>query len=189
MNRQTERLRREFEDVVRRGKALAAGFDDATLMRRPAERSWSRAECLEHLSATAEEYARRIRAALDRAGHTTPRPRERMSLFGWLFLRFMEPPVRKKLRVPNRVFKPGAVTTREALLARFEEQHATLIALLEESDTRDRRRLRVPDPVGKFTIPLYDTFAILAAHGRRHLWQAERIRAQGAGGRAREKAE
>lgn len=175
MNAQTERLRREFEDVVRRGRALAGGVDDATLMRRPAERSWSRAECLEHLSSTAEEYGRRIQAALDAQDRPQSGRRERLSVSGWLFLKFMEPPVRKRVRVPNRAFKPGAVTTREALLNRFEEQHARLIALLEESDGLDRRRLRVLAPVGKFSFPLFDTFAILASHGRRHLWQAERV--------------
>ncbi len=176
MNERTERLRREFEDVMRRGRELAGRLDDATLMRRPADRSWSAAECLEHLSATAQEYARRIREELDGGQAATPalHRRERMGFFGWVFLKVMEPPVRKKLRVPARPFKPGAITTREALLARFEAQHQGLIALLEESDGRDRRRLRVLDPVGKFRLPILDTFCVLAAHGRRHLWQAER---------------
>ena len=179
MNDQTVRLRREIEDVMRRGRELAARVDDETFLRRPADRSWSAGECLEHLSSTAEEYSRRIRGALDGKMGQAGLPvlhgkRERMSIFGRIFLWVMEPPVKKRLPVPTRAFKPGAITTREALLARFDAQHASLIALLEESDRLDRKRIRVLDPVGKFTLPLFDTFAILAAHGRRHVWQAER---------------
>jgi hypothetical protein len=96
-------------------------------------------------------------------------------MVGRVWLALVEPPVRIRLKVPAAALQPGEITTRDALLARFGETHATLIALLDESDAYDRMRLRVPSAFAKrITVTLYDAFVVLAAHGRRHLWQAGR---------------
>lgn len=176
MNEQTERLRREFEEVVRRGKELAARVDDERLTRRPAERSWSVAECLEHLNVSAEQYIGRIRTALDAAERKPARGKERLSLLGRIFVWFMEPPVRKRLPAP-RGFRPakGVPITRDVLMQRYDELHAHLLRLLEESESFDRARLKVASPASeRFRLSVLDVFAILASHARRHLWQAER---------------
>ena len=175
MNEQTMRLRRELEDNVRRGKELAARVDDMQLSTRPAERSWSVAECLEHLNVSAEQYIGRIRTALDTAEKRPARAKERLSLFGRFFVWFMEPPVRKRLPAP-RGFRPAKKPiARDALLTRYDALHAELIRLLEESDAVDRTRIKVSSPASdRMKLSVLDAFAILASHGRRHLWQAER---------------
>ena len=175
MKAETTRLRHELADVIRRGHALAASVDDAMLMRRPAPASWSVAENLEHLSATAATFARRIRRRLDGAVAKEVTVEEKCSLVARIWLRLVEPPVRLRLKVPAAALQPGEIESRAALLARFEETHQTLIALLDESDGYDRMRLRIPTPFAKrISVTLVDTFIVLAAHGRRHLWQAER---------------
>ena len=175
MKPETTRLHGEFDEVVQRCNALAASLDDAALMRRPAPESWSVAENLEHLSATAATYNRRIRRRLDAATVSDRFLKEKKSFVGRVWLGFVEPPVRMRLKVPAKALQPGEITSRDALLARFGETHATLIALLEESDAYDRMRLRIPTAFAKrITVTLYDAFIVLAAHGRRHLAQAER---------------
>lgn len=175
MKAETTRLHSEFDEVVRRCQALAARLDDAALMRRPAPESWSVAENLEHLSATAATYNRRIRRRLDASRISNTFAREKKSIVGRVWLSFVEPPARMRLKVPAAALQPGEITSREALLARFAETHQTLIALLEESDAYDRMRLRIPTAFAKrITVTLYDAFIVLAAHGRRHLWQAEK---------------
>lgn len=176
MKAETTRLHQEFDEVIQRGTALAARLDDAALMRRPAPESWSVAENLEHLSATAATYNRRIRRRLDASKRSDRLSKERKSIVGRLWLGFVEPPARMRLKVPAAALQPGEITSREALLARFAETHQTLIALLEESDAYDRMRLRIPTAFAKrITVTLYDAFIVLAAHGRRHLWQAEKV--------------
>jgi hypothetical protein len=175
MKAETGRLRDELVAVMRGANALAARLDDATLMRRPSEASWSVAENLEHLSATAATFGRRIRRRLDGATASSSVTSEKRSLVGRVWLRLVEPPVRLRLKVPSSALQPGEIVSRAALLARFAETHETLIALLDESDAYDRMRLRIPTPFAKrITVTLLDSFAVLAAHGRRHLWQAER---------------
>jgi hypothetical protein len=175
MKAETTRLRSEFEDVVERANALAARLDDVVLMRRPAPASWSVAENLEHLSATAATFARRIRRRLDASTVSDRVSRERTSIIGRVWLTLVEPPARVRLKVPAAALQPGEIESRDTLLARFAETHGTLIALLDESDAYDRMRLRIPSAFAKrITVTLYDGFVVLAAHGRRHLWQAER---------------
>lgn len=175
MKAETSKLRSELEEVVRRGNALAATLDDAALMRRPAPESWSVAENLEHLSATAATFGRRIRRRLDASVVADRVTKERRSIAGRIWLHLVEPPSRLRLKVPAAALQPGEIVSRDALLARFADTHGELIALLDASDAYDRMRLRVPTPFAKrITVTILDAFAVLAAHGRRHLWQAER---------------
>jgi hypothetical protein len=176
MKRQTERLRLEFAEVVRSGNELVARLDDAVLMRRPAPALWSVAENVEHLSATAATFGRRIRRRLDATSVSEGQGAEKQTLVGRIWLSLVEPPVRLRLKVPAAALQPGAIESRQSLLVRFADTHATLIALLDESDAYDRMRVRVPTPFAKrLTVNLLDAFTVLTAHGRRHLWQAERV--------------
>jgi hypothetical protein len=176
MKPETTRLRSEFAEVLQRGNELAARLDDAALMRRPGTASWSVAENLEHLSATAATFGRRIRRKLDASSMSAGTSREKLSIVARLWLSLVEPPARLRLKVPAAALQPGEITTREALLTRFIETHETLIALLEESDAYDRMRVRLPSAFAKrITVTLFDSFVVLAAHARRHLWQAERV--------------
>jgi hypothetical protein len=176
MKPHTERLQREFEEVVRRGNELAARLDEAALRKRPAENSWSVAECLDHLSATAEMHVRRFRRTLDEATVRNGSTEEKLTWRGRLFVHIMEPPVgRIRLPLPTAKLAPVRMESREALMERFADMHDQLLALLIESDALDRNRLRVTTPASKrITITLVDGFSLLAAHARRHLWQAER---------------
>jgi hypothetical protein len=176
MKPHTERLRAEYMDVVRRGRELVARLDDAALTRRPAAGGWSAAECLDHLSATAELYVRRLRHVLDEAAVRSDSPDEKHSLTGRLFLYIMEPPVRRfRVKIPTEKLAPRELPARTDLLQRFDEMHAQLMSVVEESDPFDRSKLRVPSPASKrITMTLLDALALLASHARRHLWQAER---------------
>jgi hypothetical protein len=174
MNPETVRLRSEFEDVVRRVRELVARVDGATLQRRPVEGSWSAAECIEHLSVSADKYAKRIARALESAERRTPRAGAKHTLWGRFFLWVMEPPVKRKLPAPPP-FRPGSVPEGEALLAHFETAHGALAKLVDDTDVLDRTHVKVASPSSKYIhLSLLDAFAILASHGRRHVVQAER---------------
>jgi hypothetical protein len=171
---QTVRLRLEFEDSIGRGLELVARCDDDALRRRPAPDSWCAAECLEHLSMTMESYQRRIRKALDAEKPRPARQKEEMSFFGRIILAIFEPPVGRRFHTPTSL-TPGPWLDRAVLSRRFDQSHRGMIKLIEETDPIDRMRVKIPAPgTERIKVPLLDTFAILAAHDRRHLWQAER---------------
>jgi hypothetical protein len=176
MKGQTERLHREFEDIARRGAELVTSLDDEALVRRPSEQGWSAGECIQHLSITAEEYVRRVRRVLDGAVRTADARDESLTFIGRMMVRVAEPPAgRIKIKTPSPEFLPGELQTRDELLARFQRSHAAMVAIIAESDAYDRRRLKVASPGSdRMKLPLVDTFSLLAAHARRHLWQAAR---------------
>ena len=72
---------------------------------------------------------------------------------------------------------PGAAPSRiDVLISRFDQTHAQLVKLIEETDAIDRMRIRIPFADYEWLRPtLFDTFCIIAAHDRRHLWQAEQV--------------
>jgi len=174
MNEQTVRLRSELEEIMRRGKELVASVDDAVLTRRPAEGSWSAAECIEHLNISAEKYVRRFRRALDAGPKLAPRAQEKLTWRGRFFVWLAEPPPRRKLAAP-RGYAPQSAPPREELVARYVFLHAELIRMLEESDAIDRSKILVNSPASRYIkLRLLDGYSLLTAHARRHLWQAER---------------
>lgn len=179
MKPETERLRRELEDAVRRARELAARLDDTALTRRPSEQAWSVAECLDHLSATGELYAKRLRRVLESATVRTDNPVEKPTFAGRMFLKIMEPPVRRmRVKIPTPKLAPRQMPSRNELLQRFDETHAQLLALLDESDAYDRTKLRVGTPASNLIkMTFVDAFSVIASHARRHLWQAERVEA------------
>ena len=173
MKAETVQLGREFQDVIRGGNELAAQLDDATLMRRPAAASWSVAENLEHLSATAATFGTphpppaRWRGGADRRHRReTNHPRTHLA-----------PPRGAARAHAPESSRGGAAAGRDRLprgvagALRGDAPDAHRPARRERR--YDRMRLRIPTPFAKrITVTLLDSFAVLAAHGAAHLWQA-----------------
>jgi len=171
MTEETVRLKAEFDDVTTRIRDLLARIDDATLQRRPRDASWSAAECVEHLSVTAEKYARRIERAIETGDRRPANGAGRHTLWGrfWLWLLGS----RRKLNAPPP-FEPKSSPDRDALLTHFDASHTALTKLVEETDAFDRTCIKVQSPSSKYIrLSILDAFAILASHGRRHAVQAE----------------
>lgn len=175
MQVQTERLRLEYRDCVARAKDLVAAASLDSLRRKPEGGGWSAAECLDHLNLSVEDSIRRIREAMEESRQRPARREEKLTLVGRLILRNFEPPIRRRYTAAATAVpaaKPGRI---DVLLGRFEQVHGELIRLVEETDPIDRMRIRVTHADYEWLRPsLFDTFCIIGAHDRRHLWQAER---------------
>ncbi|HUP44045.1 MAG TPA: DinB family protein [Thermoanaerobaculia bacterium] len=174
MRAQTERLRLEYRDSVARAKELVGSSTAAALRTRPEDGSWCAAECLDHLNLTAEDFIRRIREAVGQTAVRPPRREEKLSLPGRFYVRNYEPPPRRRFTAAATLVPAAAGPRIDVLLGRFEQIRTQLIHLVEETDSIDRMRIRLPYADSDWTrLTLFDTFCLLAAHDRRHLWQAE----------------
>lgn len=114
-------------------------------------RAWSIAQCLDHLARANTEYLRPMGEALRRArerGRLRRGPVPPGFLGAW-FIRQLEPPPRRGMRAPRAIVPSSALPAAEAL---------RLFPLV--------RGLRFRTAAG---------FRIVAAHDRRHLWQARRV--------------
>jgi hypothetical protein len=166
----------QVRTLIRRARELTEGADQAMLNQTPPGGGWSAAQCLEHLNETARVYLPVFADAIEeaRAGGLVASRDEGRTLMGRVIVWAQEPPVRFRVRTFAEIQPPRELDP-VRVLDDFEALHEELIVRINESGTLDRRRIRIRSVLdSRLTLSLGDWFAFMAAHGRRHLWQAER---------------
>ncbi len=175
------RITGEFDAAQARLQRLAEATDEVAWTTRPAAGQWSMDECVAHITLTNARFLPILDEAADRApiwpdGPDGPlvRPFHR-DLAGWFLSRMMEPPVR--LRLPTGPsFEPPAPASRSATLSAFDTTQAGLRDRLTRLDGLDITTIRITSPFNaSLRYSVWSALCILAAHERRHLWQAERV--------------
>lgn len=170
-----EELLSSFAAATRELEALYAATPAAVLEAAPAGGGWSVAQGVEHLALTNFQYLAAMREAVKPALHLEHHARTGPLKPGWptrLFLRHLEPPVTQRVKAPKTIEPAGKVDARAALKEFLQSQHAA-VELLRECAHLDLNRIRFANPLVpglRFTVGA--GFLILAAHERRHLWQA-----------------
>jgi DinB family protein len=165
----------QIDDAVR---SLLTGLNDQQLNWRPGADRWSIGECLVHLAIAGEVYAPVLDqgiASARAAGYKGQGPFR----YRWLdrtFVRYAEPPPRFRLKTP-RTFVPTPPThTVRDVAERFARMQNGIRTRLQAANGLDLKRQRVTSPASaRVTISLGAAFALLAAHERRHVWQATRV--------------
>ncbi|MGH7536246.1 MAG: DinB family protein [Gemmatimonadales bacterium] len=177
MHPQLEAIRDELGSAQRRLRQLAATVDPDLWSRRADPDRWSVAECVAHLNLTGQAYLPLIREALERGrrlGEPAP-SRYRRDPVGWLLWKMAGPPVRHRVKT-TPPFVPGAVASREELVAEFERLQSATVAELQASERLPIGRLWIISPFdARLRYNLYACFTILPRHQHRHLWQAEQV--------------
>ncbi len=172
-----EEIRLELEDASARASALVQSLTPEKLGLRPAPESWSVAECLYHLTLSADAFAPAIRDALAegrRRNLLSSSPIFRMEsvarLLGW----WLEPPYRMKSKT-GAAFVPAPGDAADSL-PNFLTRQQQLMLLLREADGLAIDRLRIRSPFARqVRYSVYSAFRLMAVHERRHLWQAEQV--------------
>jgi hypothetical protein len=179
-NPELEQQSQAFEQVKAQARKLTGGLNEAQFNWRPAVGQWSIEECLEHLTMVGTWEVRAIERAIDDAlprGLTGSGPFQ----YGWLdrwIVRMTEPPVRRGVRSPRR-FVPVHEQPVTAVLPTFLHLQDMFLIQIERAAGLDLARVKVATPISRFLrMSLGMTFAQAAAHERRHLEQASRVRAQ-----------
>lgn len=179
-NRELEQCSEGFEQVKVQAKKLTEGLNEAQFNWRPAPGQWSIEECLEHLTMVGTWEIRAIERAIDEAqarGRTGSAPFQ----YGWFdrwIVRMTEPPVRRKVPAPRR-FVPVHEQPITAVLPTFLHLQGMFLLQLERAAGLDLARVKVDTPISRFLkMSLGMMFAQAAAHERRHLEQARRVREQ-----------
>jgi hypothetical protein len=159
---------------------LTEGLSEAQFNWRPAPGEWSIEECLEHLTVVGGWEVRAIESAIDQAharGLKGTGP-FRYSWFDRWLVRMTEPPVRRKVRAPRR-FVPIHEQPVTAVLPTFLHVQSMFLLQINRAQDLDLARVKVATPISRlFRMSLGMTFLQAAAHERRHLEQARRVREQ-----------
>lgn len=143
---------------------------------------WSIGQCLEHLNMTLEQFLPAVDLAMEKgrkAGKLSPGPFRH----GWLmrkFLASMEPPVKTKMRAA-KVIQPAPEVNKEPLLQEFRDWREQLRQRIVAADGLDLKKIKVQSPFLRLLWwDLGTAIQVMAAHDRRHLWQAEQVRKEAA---------
>jgi hypothetical protein len=173
-------LERQLDAAERDAAALVAGLDDTTGAWREMPGSWSVAECLDHLATANNVYLRAMLPAAWRArahkwmrkGAATP------GLAGRMFVRWMEPPVKRLLRSKApRLIKPREAPGLAEAYAAFLLSQDRVRAFIRAQGDLDLRGVRFVNPfVRGIRFSLATGLHVITSHERRHLWQAWNVR-------------
>ena len=160
-------------------RQLVESLTDAQLNWQSATgRTWSIVQCLDHLAKTNTLYAEAMQSAV-RKTPSGRQPTRGQIRPGWLerqFIKSMDAPARMKFRAPRKVIPAGS-RTREEALATFCASHQEIRSLIAECGEVDLNRVRFRSPfIWAVRLTVGTGFLLMAAHERRHLWQARQVR-------------
>lgn len=165
----------ELNATTERARTLVDSTPGRFFTVRPSLTQWSAAECLAHLSITTEMFLPVLRKTLDEARnkHLTANGAPKMDLFGRIMRWFLEPPVRSRIKT-TPAFVPKSVRAKSETLAEFVALQTKLLDMLHSATDLPIGRLKIKSPFdSRVRYNVYSAFLIVAAHQRRHLWQAE----------------
>ena len=97
-----------------------------------------------------------------------------MDFLGGILRWFLEPPIRKRVKT-TAPFVPKSTRAKAEAFGEFSALQAKLLDLLRAARGLDLKKIKVVSPFDtRVRYNLYSAFRIVAAHQRRHLWQAAR---------------
>src|SRR5215475_1595483 len=153
----------------------------AQLNWRPGRDTWSVAQCIQHVARVNSVYLPPIKAAIAKRRAVSAVKDQTLRTSGWFsayFLKSVSPEGKAKLPAP-RVARPSAEPSSinvEGALQTLLSTHQEIRKILNTQSQPDLNRIRFRNPfipVLRFTVGT--GILIMAAHGRRHLLQAERV--------------
>lgn len=160
--------------------SLVAGLTEEQGAWRADPGSWSVAECLDHLTTANRVYLRAMQPSADRALQQGRRRRApaQPGLIGRWFVRSLEPPAKAlfKRKAPRSI-EPRASPALDDAARAFLASQQEVRAFLSRYADIDLVGVRFPNPfVRGIRFSLATGLHVVAAHERRHLWQAWRVR-------------
>lgn len=168
-------LQAQFNASRDRAQALVDTAGAELCNTSPAPGSWSAAECLQHLNISTDAYLFIWQQIIANAG---PRKKEinapyRADFWGRLFSWILEPPARSRSKTPVP-FEPVECKGIAPVLAGFIERQDRIVAALHRCRGRAIDQVKMGSPIDRrIRYSIWSSFLIVAAHQRRHLWQAE----------------
>ena len=173
-----QRLEDELNAAERDAHALVEGLTETLGAWRAEPGSWSVAECLDHLATANRVYLSAMQPPAARAQAEGRRRRgpARPGVVGAWFVNSLEPPVTRKTRAPRTIRPRTAPSLNDAMMMFLASQDEVRRFLRTYSHI-DLSGVRFPNPfVRGIRFSLATGLHVIAAHERRHLWQAWRVR-------------
>ncbi len=174
-----ERIRSIISDmtaVAEDAKTSFAGLTNEQLNWKPAEKSWSVAQCLDHIIKTNEQfYPEFAKLATGTRKNTFWENISPLTGWGGRFLIKAVSEDSKKAKAPSKAIVPPSDIEAE-IVDKFAEHIAEVNKKIESVADTDRKKTVVTSPfLVIFTYTLDDAYTVLVEHSKRHIRQAKRV--------------
>ena len=150
----------------------------AQLNWKPDEKSWSVAQCMDHLITTHSQYFPLFKRLA--AGQSKPTFWEKASplsgFFGRFLIKSLDPANLKKMKAPGKA-QPSASEISGHIVESFYDHQRQIVEHLQNIPSGvDPVKTIITSPLlGIVTYSLDDCYTILVAHCQRHVGQAQRV--------------
>jgi hypothetical protein len=172
-------FRLQCERLISEARTLLAGIPTNQAICQPDPGAWSIAQHLEHLGIVNEQFVEALRTAIDGPRVTARNTGDlRPNLLGRWFLKMLEPPPKPRVKAP-RGAQPAATVRPLEAGDRFARSVESVIQLIEAAQRVDVNRISFRHPfLPNVRFNVAAGLLMTAAHARRHLWVAARLRSQ-----------
>jgi|tagenome__1003787_1003787.scaffolds.fasta_scaffold19892803_1 hypothetical protein len=173
LNRQLETCIRDLQQAKSQARQLFASASEELLSRRPSRESWSALECVAHLNLSGDAMLPGIKQAIAEAQQLPKMQRSnyKLDFCGRLLAWTLEPPARVKFKT-STIAQPIAHGSSGETLSEFDRRQDEFVDLLRSASELSLDRCKMKSPFANMSYNAYSAFRIIAAHNRRHLWQA-----------------
>jgi DinB superfamily len=168
----------ELERQRNQAQSLAAGLTEAALNWQPnGGKSWSVAQCLDHLAIMNGLYVKALQDAVNNNRDQLEPRKTPIQPSGWFMRWFIgseEPPPKFKFSAPKKLAPPS--THSGAVAEDFESLQKQLVDFVHEWGEADLNDLKMKNPLAPIQLKLDTALLVISYHNRRHLWQAENVK-------------
>lgn len=170
----------QLQEIRGRTSELVAGLTPEQLAHRPDPTKWSIAECLAHLNTIATLFFPLIDAAIQQGreakvlGKGPFKPGPVGNLLKWI----AEPPPKFRLRAPEKILPPSSITDPQKVVDEFRRVQDEWERRAREAEGLDLEKVKCRTPFGPLRLRLAAPIPWMLAHERRHLLQAEKVKAE-----------
>ncbi len=174
-----ENVARQLAEIRERAERLLAGVNASQLNWQPeGGRQWSVAQCLDHIATSTLFYGGHINNAIVSAP-LTPVSGARPNLLGRAFIWLLEPPVKIRTPAPQAI-QPKSSCDPNVLRRQLLEAWDHVEDLTSRAVRIDSGRVRFANPLanGRRVFNVAAGVFVLVSHARRHLLQAEKVKAR-----------
>jgi hypothetical protein len=172
---QIAEVRRGLEEAESSIVRFADSVTDEAWIKRPPSGGWSPAECITHLTMTTDSYLKLFADAEARVRKDAALPpRFGRGVGGGLLEWILEPPYRTRSKT-LAAFVPNSRAPKVETMSSFVRSQKALYAWIDSVASMPLHQMMITSPFNKrLKYNAYSALRIIAAHQRRHLWQAER---------------
>jgi hypothetical protein len=169
----------EFRAIERDADDLLDGLNEDQFNWSPVHGRWSIGQCVEHLNVINGIYLQGIEEGI-RGARAAGRRRSSpiaVTVFGRWFIGQMEPPATLRMRAPRTAWPANDRRHKAEVWPEFVRVHQHIRTIIADAADVDLNRATFVNPFIRWVRVRCGTgLRIIAAHDRRHLWQAQRLR-------------